>query len=314
MKEHLDYLDLAKGMGIVLVIMGHSLFPLHIAIDIFHMPLFFLISGITFSFYKNQDIGLFLTRKIDRILIPLLFFSLISGLFELILPVNFTGSFNGPLWFLQAVFSAIIVYFLIHFLIIKKIIIHVLVFACSLLAYLFAYLNIKLFFDLDLVLMAVPFLHLGFVVKDYYKKLSKIQSVLLCFVFSCLYVFGLWLTIKEGVDDAFLFRVYKYSYVLFFITSLSGIFVVLTLAKIFQNISVLNYLGKNSLVILCVHFPFIQYCNVFVSKLDLYNEGLKGKLIIGLGVYIVTILFSALCIEFFKKFAPKFTGYKSIFN
>ena len=42
MKEYLDYLDLAKGIGILLVIMGHSLFPLHIAIDIFHMPLFFL--------------------------------------------------------------------------------------------------------------------------------------------------------------------------------------------------------------------------------------------------------------------------------
>lgn len=313
MKEYFDYLDLAKGIGIILVIMGHSLFPLHIAIDIFHMPLFFLISGITFSFNKNQDVGLFLKSKIDRILIPLLFFSLVSGIFELIMPVKFSGPFNGPLWFLQVILTSIILYFLIHFLVNSARVINAIILLFSILSYLFAYYNIKLFFELDLVLMAVVFFHLGFLVKGYYKKASKIQSAILGFIFSCIYGVGLWLTILKGADGAFLFRVYKYSYILFFITSLSGIFVVLTLAKIFQKIAILNYLGKNSLVILCVHFPFIQYANVFVSKLEIYNGGLTGKLIVGVGVYIVTILFSTVCVEFFKKYAPKFTGYNSMF-
>lgn len=313
MKEYLDYLDLAKGIGILLVIMGHSLFPLHIAIDIFHMPLFFLISGITFSFSKNQDVGLFLKSKVDRILIPLLFFSFVSGVFELILPVTFSGPFNGPLWFLQVVFTSIILYFLIRFLVNSTKIINAIILLFSILSYLFAYNNIKLFFELDLVLMAVVFFHLGFLVKEYYKKISNIQSTIFCLIFSCLYGMGLWFSVLRGVDGAFLFRIYKYSYPLFFITSLSGIFVVLAFAKIFSKIPILNYLGKNSLVILCVHFPFIQYCNVFVSKLEMYNSGLKGKLFIGIGVYIVTLIFSAVCIEFCKKLLPKFSGYNSIF-
>jgi fucose 4-O-acetylase-like acetyltransferase len=313
MKEYYDYLDLAKGIGILLVIMGHSLFPLHIAIDIFHMPLFFLISGITFRFAKNQDVALFLQSKVDRILIPLLFFSLASGVFELILPVTFSGPFNGSLWFLQVIFTSILVYFLINYLTSKTIIINSIILFFSIISYLFAYYNIKLFFELDLVLMSTVFFHVGYIIKEYYKSASKIRLIVLFFVFSCLFGFGLLLTIAKGADGVFLFRLYKYSYPLFFITSLSGIFVVLTLAKIFQRVLIFNCLGRNSLVILCVHFPFIQYCNVFVSKLDMYNSGLYGKLFIGIGVYVVTLLFSVVCIEFCKKFLPKFSGYNSVF-
>jgi acyltransferase len=81
MKKHLDYIDLAKGIGIVLVIMGHSLFPLHLAIDVFHMPLFFFISGITFSFKNDENISKVLLRKIERIFnTVVLFFFFIRNL------------------------------------------------------------------------------------------------------------------------------------------------------------------------------------------------------------------------------------------
>ena len=73
MKEHLEYLDFAKGIGIILVIMGHTIFPVHEAISIFHMPLFFFLAGITLKVYP--DFELFLLRKIDRIL-SLMSFSL----------------------------------------------------------------------------------------------------------------------------------------------------------------------------------------------------------------------------------------------
>lgn len=46
---YLPWLDTAKGIGIILVIIGHSMFPMHTLIDSFHMPLFFVLSGLTFS-------------------------------------------------------------------------------------------------------------------------------------------------------------------------------------------------------------------------------------------------------------------------
>lgn len=35
---YLPWLDTAKGIGIILVIIGHSMFPMHTLIDSFHMP------------------------------------------------------------------------------------------------------------------------------------------------------------------------------------------------------------------------------------------------------------------------------------
>lgn len=48
-KVHFGFLDLAKGLGILMVILGHGMFPNHFLIDSFHMPLFFILAGITFT-------------------------------------------------------------------------------------------------------------------------------------------------------------------------------------------------------------------------------------------------------------------------
>ena len=56
MKKRLDYLDMTKGLGMILVLIGHlqgdSIFtfspyihPLCVFIFSFHMPMFFIVSG-----------------------------------------------------------------------------------------------------------------------------------------------------------------------------------------------------------------------------------------------------------------------------
>ncbi|PKU93546.1 Acyltransferase [Bifidobacterium thermophilum] len=61
MKKRIEWIDIAKGIGITLVSFGHlrngdgqsvwlpALDSLIAAIYLFHMPLFFLLGGITFS-------------------------------------------------------------------------------------------------------------------------------------------------------------------------------------------------------------------------------------------------------------------------
>ena len=47
-KKRIEYLDMAKGIGIILVVMGHSTFlqeDVLTWISSFHMPLFFVLSG-----------------------------------------------------------------------------------------------------------------------------------------------------------------------------------------------------------------------------------------------------------------------------
>ncbi len=90
-QKRIVYLDMAKGVGIVLMIAGHLIGSLQ-SIDnkswfsgvyqfiaSFHMPLFFIISGILLWITKEEEreYGLIVCRKAKALLIPYLTFSLI---------------------------------------------------------------------------------------------------------------------------------------------------------------------------------------------------------------------------------------------
>ncbi len=101
MSQHrLDYLDVAKGIGIMLVVMGHAnlgtpswLFWLTNA---FHMPLFFIISGMLIAYKKEQEKPFTTTciRKCKQLLTPYLLFSglnILLVLKELLLDLSNRG-------------------------------------------------------------------------------------------------------------------------------------------------------------------------------------------------------------------------------
>lgn len=87
-KKRLDYLDMAKGLGMILVLIGHlqgdSIFtfspyiqPFCAYIFSFHMPMFFIISGILLAI-KNDEIRPFKDVAVSRfsgIMIPYFWFS-----------------------------------------------------------------------------------------------------------------------------------------------------------------------------------------------------------------------------------------------
>lgn len=77
MAKRLEVFDTLKGIGILLVVLGHSAIcdELHSAIYSFHMPLFFMISG---YFYYNQPIHSFINKTCSRLIIPWLFFVLLN--------------------------------------------------------------------------------------------------------------------------------------------------------------------------------------------------------------------------------------------
>ena len=111
-KKRIEFIDLAKGVCILLVIMMHT----DVNVDFpglrgMRMPLYFILSGLFF-----KDYGGFLNllvKKANKILIPFLFFYLIGWLSPDIIKSKATGIsdlftqrqlFNGPIWFLLALF------------------------------------------------------------------------------------------------------------------------------------------------------------------------------------------------------------------
>ncbi len=74
--KRVEYVDIAKGIGITLVVMGHNDFALispfaHKLIYSFHMPMFFFMSGMFFK--PDMPFWAFLHHRYNRVLKPFLF-------------------------------------------------------------------------------------------------------------------------------------------------------------------------------------------------------------------------------------------------
>lgn len=80
-KSRSEFCDVAKGIGILLVILGHlvsSGTPLAKFIFGFHMPLFFFLSGFFAAKYLDLDLPGFCRRVAQKLMLPYLFFIMVG--------------------------------------------------------------------------------------------------------------------------------------------------------------------------------------------------------------------------------------------
>lgn len=139
----IDWIDIAKGIAILLVIIGHTV-PYDSAtrnvIYSFHMPLFFLLSGYTYRFSDTYAEFKVQAKKVfKRLIFPVFYVSLIILVFQIILyshgefsvivkyifesikalyyssGIPFKGHPSlGALWFLISLFWAKIIIDIVH--------------------------------------------------------------------------------------------------------------------------------------------------------------------------------------------------------
>ena len=108
------WIDIAKGIGIVLVVLGHCLNSHQLPclfIRSFHMPLFFFISGYCLNVEKYTAASL-AKNRFASIMLPCLYFTLIQ-LGALSLLTNYSLSnlryhLPGALWFLPILYVSMI--------------------------------------------------------------------------------------------------------------------------------------------------------------------------------------------------------------
>jgi len=124
-------IDIAKGLGIILVVIGHSHISqnidyLHRLIFSFHMPFFYVVAGIYID--RKSNISSFVVSKASALLKPYVFVLTSLGLFKLMVELGsqnpsgyeFIDYFKGvlyatgatitwvPLWFLPNLFVTLI--------------------------------------------------------------------------------------------------------------------------------------------------------------------------------------------------------------
>lgn len=123
-----QYIDFAKGLGIILVVIGHACVPseeIGKMIYLFHMPMFFLISGILYN--GNSDLKTYIKKKVLSLYIPFVVWNVLFTIIEsivfhentvttikTIIPILLTLSHEklcfDPTWFIASLFQISILY------------------------------------------------------------------------------------------------------------------------------------------------------------------------------------------------------------
>lgn len=135
-QKRFDYIDIAKGLGMLTVIWGHiSGGVTNIFVYSFHMPLFFFLSGLVFREDRYPSFKEFAKRKAKTLIIPYLIFSFLTWLIWVAYNVVFhksvtsyinpliqtiiaqgSGGFlihNVPLWFVSCLLLTEFIYYFI---------------------------------------------------------------------------------------------------------------------------------------------------------------------------------------------------------
>lgn len=116
MNKHFNFIDISKGIAIILMVLGHSSIPVALSnfIWTFHMPLFFIASGFTTMWGGNGSLCEYCCKKVKSLLIPFIIYSLIILLIEkgegwISLTDWIRVGWKGyALWFIPVLFLALI--------------------------------------------------------------------------------------------------------------------------------------------------------------------------------------------------------------
>lgn len=121
-KNRVRYLDIYKGIGIILVVLGHleiTPYPLKIWLNAFHIPLFFVAAGLLIGesrSYERESV-LIVRGRARSVLIPYFWFSLIAicwdGVKGLLAPASRSLSdISGKFWDSLSFFGISVLWFL----------------------------------------------------------------------------------------------------------------------------------------------------------------------------------------------------------
>ncbi len=303
LSQRISWIDIARGIGIILVIHGHSLSAdsyRHL-IYAFHMPLFFFISGLVFNYVKNDNVGRVIQKSIKAILVPYFGFAILTYVLWIVnnnitylnpplVVQHMTGIlygnsssifFNIVLWFLPCLFITKVGFAAFtryvrktSLLIIALIVVSVLGFGVSLM-----FPDLMLPFGVETALSAVVFFGAGSVITTKFPAVLDslidsrrvrffIGSLLLCVILGSVHfaLYGKQIDMRMNNLN---------NYILFYGASLSGIFAVIAMSKIIQKNYALEVIGKYSLVLFALHPLTLFYFNNIASSL-ISSEGVSA--------------------------------------
>jgi len=323
-KKRIEWIDLAKGICIFLVVFRHVSvaldidYPLQTQFASFRMPLYFILSGLFFKQYEG--FAGFLKRKTNKLLIPFLFFLITTSVIpfavinhESSLKLFFTDM-NGPvynfaIWFLLCLFEINILFYLIQLTAARlvpehqtaAVLVLCLLLGCCGLA--LGVAQVKNLFYLCTMLTALPFFTFGWWLRRHTSFLNQpfnpktdvpLLAVCALIVATCSYrvVYAFNEIPREGVPFIYL-------------CGIAGTLMVLTVSKLIKRLPLVSFWGRYSIIILCTHQVVVFVTETILMR---YLSGIP----LFVAVLVSTLLICHLSILFMKKYMPHVTAQKDV--
>ena len=320
--QRIEYFDLSKGICILLVVAGHCGCPIDIpGYEIVRMPLYFILSGMFFKDYGGfQNL---LIKKANKILVPFVFFYLLGCVFyyaiKWVVPgmlVTASGGvldvfnnrqfFNGPIWFLLCLFWCNLLFCIIHQLFRSDIFRIICVVVCGVLGWYMGYCDVFIPMFIDVAFTALPFFAFG-----YYLKISNLLSTNRSDKYNLIFAFALWgisFLLFQTTTHRLSLHYNKIEGWSTYIIAVVSVLSILYVCKSIKRLPYISYVGRYSIVLLCVHHLINRPLTVLLSKIWASNSYLTEI------VALCTILLSTLCIPFLKRYLPWAIAQKDLIN
>lgn len=318
-KQRIIWIDIAKAIAIIMMIIGHEVAfggKVRNLIFSFHMPLFFILTGYTMKPVDNvYQLAKQIKKDIARIIVPcvvvqvlnwIIFFFLYGGepveiIKNLSQQLIWASAVNvgehpalGALWFLVVLFWSKIGLSIIDLIFPKKnkLIICLFLSLGSVLISSYSWLPQSL----DVTLMAILFLYMGRIIKEYYAFLLKYANAIVSIAFL------VWMLCwQNGLYIEMGARSYPV-YPLCIIEAIGGCMCVIYLSmslEITHVSKILAPIGKISLIILCVHHLDGYFSGIWNTY------GVLEKCIIQVGFDVMVAFFISILKAGLKKICSK---------
>lgn len=329
-KKRIDWIDIAKGIAIILMVIGHIIPYNNLIVWIFsfHMPLFIILSGITYKIPKDKEnLKINFKKYLKKLFLPYAITLLICTIIRVLksvdvfsldiffkelakyflwgngcdynfLGINFTGV--GPIWFLITLFFSKLIFDFINYKASKNnLITNIIIYSFCLLLGLEIGEVLWLPQGLDLVLIFLFYLYVGYLLKTQFDNLKVNKTLIFVIAFA---IWGICLGMNMFVELAM--RGYPLG-LLSIIESLCASYCIIELCKIMAKNKYLNRfltkVGIMSLTILCIHAIENFLINWETLNINLYALAFIRLVMILVLAFIFTLIKQKIMILVMKK-------------
>jgi fucose 4-O-acetylase-like acetyltransferase len=319
-KVRIQFIDLAKGVCILLVVLTHSgAFSNYMPqeLNLLRMPLYFILSGL---FYKDYG-GVIATivKKMNKLLIPFIFFYVMSyailGVGNCISQTvgenthHFTDIFyglyffNNPIWFLLCLFNINIIFTLLRVVSTNEIFLALASIVCGAIGYVLSINNLDIYYFVDVALTAMPMFYFGHLLSRtkllYPSRLDR-WAILGGALMIALVVFVSRNIIPGVCSILYYENLLGYNFLAIDVFSIIAVVGLLLILKPIKWLPVVSVIGRYSIVVLCIHFVIIRFMEVLAPTIS-HEE-----------ILLICIVLCWALIPLFVKFLPWFTAQKDL--